>query len=247
MHAVGTATARFHRTVHFVHFRSGLHHGIHRMAQFRHSFLVVVHLVQVPFATKHEFVPVLLFVILWVQESTRTKRKNERKGKGKRKKESKKNKGLAKGHETIRFVCVATVTATTHLLLVNCVPIYCSRHSIHSSTNLGYAPLPSPEKSGKIRSINKYFNSDNVVVHKMKQTEHDHNLPPRIPAVWTDPAETDGCTWAGTWKSIELNKALEWTILVVVFQHHQVNTQRSTSMYFHLVAGTGSYIASNSE
>ena len=52
------------------------------MAQFRHSFLVVVHLVQVPFATKHEFVPVLFFVILWGEtKHTHTRKKKKKKKK----------------------------------------------------------------------------------------------------------------------------------------------------------------------
>ena len=69
------------------------------MAQFRHSFLVVVHLVQVPFATKHEFVPVLFFVILWgetkhthTQGKRRRKREREKERKREREKERRNEK-----------------------------------------------------------------------------------------------------------------------------------------------------------
>jgi hypothetical protein len=118
------------------------------MAQFRHSFLVVVHLVQVPFATKHEFVPVLFFVILWGEtKHTHTRKKKMKvKKKVKRKKRKKRSKRRRENERQrlVLRVCVATVTTTP--LLVNCAAIYCSKHSIHSSTDLASVLLPCPPR-----------------------------------------------------------------------------------------------------
>ena len=70
------------------------------MAQFRHSFLVVVHLVQVPFATKHEFVPVLFFVILWGEtKHTHTRKKKKKKVKVKEKEENEEERKEAREEE----------------------------------------------------------------------------------------------------------------------------------------------------
>ena len=65
----------FDCVVHFFHFCSRCHHTAHRMLQFWHSFVVVVHFIQIPFPPEHKFITVRFFVVLHKQRKKRKKQK----------------------------------------------------------------------------------------------------------------------------------------------------------------------------